>query len=243
MSAPMPATSLDSLAAGLRDAVREAAVARQGFALATELAVLRRDLENVTAPIHACTSVLEDAPQLELAAEQREGLADRRAWVAAQLEKVRAALADDPGSLRRGELWRETRRATGTLAKELEAARAEAYAAFLAGFAAGDAELLAALPATTDAVRDYRAAIAAFEEHRRRPPESPADVTAAAAAGRRLAALREQVEQEAVPPAFQPQWRALRGGGLPLDELTPDFRAWLDEHDHTRSVVLTYLTS
>lgn len=243
MSEPAQASALDDLSEELVSSVRRAAAAVADASLVAQLGRMRGDLDGATRPISECMTVLLDSPLIELSNEQADLLSQRRAWVTSQIAKVREALAADPASLRKGSLWRETKQAVETIESELVDARAASYAHLLDHFAAGDRELLETLPPQTPGKRDYQEAIEAFEAARERLPSSVEDTAEATAAGRRLQKLREQVESDAVPEKFQEQWRALRADGLALGALTPEFRAWLDEHGLARSVVLRYRAS
>jgi len=230
---------LDDLAHELAASVRRASSAAADAQLVAQLDVMRSAIEAATGPIAECMSVLMGSPLLDVPEEQGT-LAERKAWVAAQIEKLREAFASDPGSIRKGNLWRETKNAFEKLRDELLDARAASYESLLDGFAAGDRELLQTLPPRTAGTPEYREAIENFDVFRQRLPGTVEEVAKAAAAGRRLRALREQVESAAVPAEFQEQWRALREDRLALSKLTPEFRGWLDEHSLSHSVVLRY---
>lgn len=231
---------LDELAHELAASVRRASSAAADAQLVAQLDVMRSAIEAATGPIAECMSVLMGSPLLNVPEEQSATLAERKEWVAAQIEKLREAFASDPGSIRKASLWRDTKNAFEKLRDELLNARAASYESLVDGFAAGDRELLQTLPPRTAGTREYREAIENFNLIRGRLPGTVEDVAKAAAAGRRLRALREQVESAAVPAEFQEQWRALRADGLALSKLTPEFRGWLDEHSLSRSVVLEY---
>ena len=127
--------------------------------------------------------------------------------------------------------------------ERLVEARGLAYVAFLDQFPAGDRELFESLP-DLPGVREYGEAIDGFERERERLPRTVEDVARAAAAGRRLAERRDHVENEAVPPgSCRDAWRALRGEGFPLPELSEQLRAWLEERDLAGSVLLRYRSS
>jgi type II secretory pathway component PulJ len=175
-----------------------------------------------------------------MTAEQTTEVAERQRWLQAQIEKVHAALEKQPEKIRRGELWKETKRAMDALRTSLEMARASNYDALLAGYAEGDHELLDSLPAGTSGVTEYRTALNVFERVRDRAPQTPHDVATAEAAARRLKEIRERVEADAVPSDFRTQWRSLRGAGIPLSALTPEFRQWLEEHGVAENVMVVY---
>ena len=239
MMAEVATPELDSLASELEQRVRHAAAARSGAALAAQFETMRSELESATSEIEECLTVLLDSPSLELPGAP-EDLEQRKAWVAEQLGAVRTKLAENPAAIRQGDLWRSFKRAIETLRSELVEARALAYATFLDQFPAGDRELFESLPPEIPGVREYGEAIDGFERARDRLPRTVEEVARAAAAGRRLAERRDHVENEAVPPEFRDDWRALRGEGLALPELSEPLRAWLEEHDLAGSVLLRY---
>lgn len=234
-----PAT-LDRLAAELVAKVRRASAAQTGAALAAQFDGMRRHVDTASTEIAECAEVVTKSPLLRIAKEQRETLESRRSWVESQIARVRSVLEEDPGAVRQGAVWRETKQAIEALRDELVLARASGYAALLEEFVAADRQLLQSVPPATAALREYRTAIDALELIADRPPRSIDDVAKAAAAGRRLRELRERVERDAVPGEFQEEWRALRANGLPLAALSDEFRAWLDSHGITKSIVLTY---
>ncbi len=229
---------LDRQTESLREAVSRASGARADAALLAQFDAMKGAINDATTVIAESMSVLLDSAALELPSDTAASLEERRKWVSAQVAKMRSEITDDPSRVKQGNTWRETRRAFQTLATELEEARALAYDGLLAKFDGDDQQLLATLPPGTPGTPAYRAAIQDFDQLADRTPRSPQEVTEAAAAGRRLVKLREQVESEAVPSEFQEQWRAVRGDGLPLAEITNEFRAWLDSRGLSGSVVL-----
>lgn len=231
--------TLDALAAELVQEVERAAAARAQAGLVAEFDGMRTDVEAVLAPISEA-AVVFDSPHLALTAEQKAEVSERQRRLAAQLEKVQAALGQQPEKVRRGELWKETKRAMEALRASLESVRATNYEALLAAFADGDHDLLDSLPSGTPGVNEYRIALNAFERVREQAPQTPQDVATAEAAARRLKDIRERVEADAVPSAFRAQWRALRGAGIPLAALTPEFRQWLEEHGVAENVMIVY---
>lgn len=229
---------LDLLAGALHDAVERASGARSDAALLAQFDAMRGDVDDAARKISESMSVLLDSGTLEMPADTKTALEERRRWVSAQVATIRSAIIEDPARVKQGKAWRETRQAFQTLESELAEARAVAYHEMLAQFSRDDRQLLDTLPPGTPGVPAYRTAIQDFDQLADRLPRSPQEVTEAAAAGRRLAKLREQVETEAVPPEHQEQWRAVRGDGLALAEITNEFRAWLDSRGLARSVVL-----
>ncbi len=231
--------ALDALAAGLVQEVERAAAARAQAGLVAEFDGMRADVEAVIAPI-SDAAVVFDSSHLALTAEQEADVSEKQRWLAAQLEKVHAALDKQPEKIRRGDIWKDTKRAVEALRASLESARATNYEALLGSFADGDHDLLDSLPSGTPGVNDYRIALNAFERVRERAPQTPQDAVTAEAAARRLKEIRERVEADAVPSAFRAQWRALRGAGIPLAALTPEFRQWLEEHGVAENVMVVY---
>jgi hypothetical protein len=231
--------ALDQLADDLRASVRRATAARAEAGLVAQFDGMRADVEGAIEPIREGLSVL-NAPELSLNAEATSQVRARREWLQTQLEKVRAGLEKDPSSIRRGGLWRETKKAIDTLGEELSNIRLEAYNAMLAPYSERDLELLDSLPPGTSGVDEYRTALRAYENALDRVPSTPAEVAAADQAGRRLREIRERVEAAAVPAEFSEQWRALRGSGLGLTELTDEFRDWLATQGLNANVVLVY---
>jgi hypothetical protein len=231
--------TLDSLAAELVREVDRATAARAQAGLVAEFDGMRTDVEAEIAPISEA-AVVFDSSHIALTAEQRAELSERQQWLAAQLDKVRSALDKQPEKIRRGDVWKETKRALQALRASLEGARVTNYEDLLAQFADGDHDLLDSLPAGTPGVNEYRVALNAFERVRERLPQTAQDVAIAEAAAGRLKEIRERVEADAVPDAFRSQWRALRGAGIPLASLTPDFRVWLEEHGVAENVMVVY---
>lgn len=230
---------LDQLASELRTTVRRASAARQEAGLVAQFDGMRADVEAAIQPVRDGLSVL-DAPELQVGEDVIAQIRSRREWVQAQLEKVRVALDKDPTSIRRGELWRETKKAIEALRGDLGQVQAEAYTLMLAQYAERDAELLESLPPGTAGLAEYRSALRAYESAVDTVPANPAEVAQADAAGRSLQEVRERVEAAAVPAEHRDEWRALRGSGLPLRELTPEFREWLTQQGLDSSVLLVY---
>ena len=230
---------LDELTSGLQASVRRAVAGRTQAGLFAEFDTMRDELETAVGPIGEALAVL-GATEMPVGAETRALLDSRRAGLVEQLAKVRETLTHDPAKVRQGTLWRTTRQAIAALRSEALAARDVAFQALLAPFADGDRELADSLPPGTEGLAAYRAALLAFEELAERPPRTAADVAHAAGAGRRLKSLRERVEAGAVPEAFRDYWRELRGAGMPITRLTPEFRAWLDERGLAGNIVVRY---
>jgi hypothetical protein len=230
--------ALDELAAKLRGSVRRAVAGREQAGLVAQFDAMRREVEDALEPIDEALAALA-APELSLDEEAATELASRRESVRGQLDNLREALAEDPAMIRQGNVWRATREAIVALKKQAVDVRAEAYRAMLASYADGDRELAESLPPGTAGLAEYRAALRAFEGLVERVPRSAAEVGRAANVGRRLQTLREEVEG-AVPEPFRIQWRDLRGTGLPLTRLTPEFRVWLDERGLAANVVARY---
>ena len=235
----MTSGALDALAAELVQEVERATAARAQAGLVAEFDGMRTDVETLIVPISEAAVVFESS-HLALTAEQKAEFSARQQWLAAQIEKVNAALEKQPEKIRRGEIWKEMKRAMEALRASLESARAANYEALLAGYADGDHDLLDSLPSGTPGVTEYRTALNAVERVRERAPQTPQDVATAEAAARRLKEIRERVEAAAVPSEFRAQWRSLRGAGIPLAALTPAFRQWLEEHGVAENVMVVY---
>jgi hypothetical protein len=231
---------LDVLARDLQEAVERAARARQNAALIAQFETMQREISDHTARIGTVLPIVLDSPHFALTIDRRTELDDRRQAVRRQMRQVRDVLARDPLQVRQGSLWRDAKSSAAALANELEAALADAYRELLATFDGDDERLLDSLPPGTPGAAEYRTAIRDFETISERAPESLADVTRAVAAGRRLTALRDKLDAESIPAQFQTQWRALRGQGLQLDDITPEFSTWLRERGLARSVVAVY---
>lgn len=230
---------LDDLATQLSAAVSQAVVGRKQAGLVAQFDGIRSELENAAGPIGEALGVLE-AAELEVDEETADRLAERREVVRRKFEQIREALADEPETIRRGTLWRDTRQVITALQGHAVTVRAEAYRRMLESYADGDGELADSLPPNTEGLADYRAALRHFEEMAESTPRSANEVARGADAGRRLKDMRERVEARAVPERFRDQWRELRGPGLPVTRLTPEFRAWLDERGVAANVVLHY---
>jgi hypothetical protein len=230
---------LDQLASELSTTVRRASAAREEAGLVAQFDGMRADVEAAIQPIRDGLSVLE-APELQVSDDAMAQVRSRREWVQAQLAKVRTALEKDPTSIRRGELWRETKKAIEALRGDLRNVQADAYNAMLTQYAERDGELLDSLPPGTTGLVEYRSALGAYERAVERLPTTPTEVAAADAAGRRLREIRERVEAAAVPADLRDQWRALRGSGLPLRELTPEFKEWLSGQGLDASALVVY---
>jgi hypothetical protein len=230
---------LDDLVSELSASVRLAVVGRKQAGLVAEFEGMRSDLENAAGPIGEVLVVLE-VPDLALDEETVERLAARREVVRRRFEQVREALADEPAAIRRGTLWRDTRQAVIGLRGDAVAARAEAYRTLLEPYSDGDRDLANSLPPNTKDLDEFRKVLNQYEATVERIPRSANEVAQAAATGRKLKEIRERVEAGAVPEAFRVQWRDLRGPGLPVRRLTPEFRAWLDERGLAANVLLHY---
>lgn len=231
--------ALDQLADDLQMSVRRATAARAEAGMVAQFDGMRADVEGAIQPIREGLSVLE-APELHVSPEITSQLKARREWLQAQLDKVGTALEKDPSSIRRGELWRETKKAIQTLRTDLLNVRSAAFSAMLAPYSERDQELMESLPPGTTGLTEYRSALSAYETALERLPTTAAEVAVADAAGRRLREIRERVEAAAVPAEFREQWRALRGAGLGLTDLTPEFSDWLAEPGLDVNVVLVY---
>ena len=231
---------LDDLTANLAAAVREASAARAGAALVAQYDTMRRQVEGAAEEIGLCMAALADPEVLQLPDDLQAALEERVAWLNAQIDKTREAVAQDPERVRQGSLWRDTRRAMDTLREELAAATRKAYESLLDEYAGDDQRLLGTLPPETPGARDYRVAIDRFEAVRDEMPASVEDVRRAIAVGRRIQELRERVEADAVPQEFQHHWRLVRGQGLPLAAFTDEFREWLTERGLAQHTVLRY---
>jgi len=230
---------LDDLATQLSTAVRKAVVGRKQAGLVAQFDGMRSALENAAGPIGEALAVLE-APEFELDEETGNRLAARRQALGLKFEQVREALAAEPEALRRGALWRDTREAITALQGGAMAARAETYRTLLEPYADGDRDLADSLPPDTQDLDEFRKVLSQYEAAVERMPRSADEVARAVATGRRLKEIRERVEARAVPERFRDQWRYLRGPGLPVTGLTPEFRAWLDERGLAANVVLHY---
>jgi hypothetical protein len=238
MTTETPGRSLDVLAAELKTVASRAKTAAADASLTSELETMSGEAHAAAAPIAQATNVLHDSPRITLKPNEASELDRRRQWLLDQLERVRQQFHDDPAKIRRGPLWKDTKRAIEHLRQELFRLRDEHYQALLADYPDDDGEHLRSLPPHTTGLDDYVRAIDAFERGLANPPASAADVDRAVTAGERLRDYRTQVESEAVPAEFRIHWRQLRGGGLALSELTEELRAWLSEHGHEDEVVL-----
>lgn len=231
--------TLDQLADEVRASVRRATAARAEAGLIAQFDGMRADVEAAIEYIREGVSVLE-APELGVSTAAKSQVQARREWLAAQLQKIQAALEKDPNSIRRGALWRDTKKAMEKLREDLSNVRFDAYNAMLARYAEGDSELLDSLPPGTTGLDEYRRALSAYEKARDRMPGTVEEVAGADNAGRRLQEIREEVEAAAVPDALRDQWRDLRASGLALAEMTEEFRDWLATQGLDTNVVLVY---
>lgn len=238
MTTDAPNRSLDELAAELESVAKRAKAATADASLTAELATMGGEAVAVTLPIAEATSVLYDSARITLKPSEASELDRRRRWLGDQLERVLEQLHEDPTKIRRGTLWKDTKRAIEHLRQELTKLRDEHYQALLAEYPDDDGEHLRSLPPHTTSLDEYVRAIDAFERVVANPPTSPDDVDRAVTAGERLRDCRAQVESEAVPAEFRIQWRQLRGGGLALSELTEELRSWLLAHGIEDEVVL-----
>jgi hypothetical protein len=235
----MTASRLDDLAAELAREVRDASGARADAEVAAAFDGMTSDVNVVASEIEQHARLLRGGSSLSVPAGFPGELAERTLWVNAQIKKIRETIESDPMRVRQGNLWRETQRAFRTLSSELAETVDAAYSALMDTFRGDDREVLETLPPGISDAHDYRVAIAAFEGVAEARPTTAAEVTDAAAVGRRLVALREQVEAQAVPVEFREQWRRVRTSGLPLDDVTEPFTAWLRERGLANSTVLT----
>jgi hypothetical protein len=231
---------LDELSEALLREVRSAAGARAGAEVAAAFDGMTKELNNLAEQLESYGAVVSGRTPLAFATTFGDTLSERRAWVDAQLEKVRVHLADDPMKVKQGKLWAETQRAVNTLRDDLAVAIDEAYVEVLAPFQGDDRRILETLPPGTPGVAAYRDAIEEFERLAEVRPSTPEEVTRATAVGRRMQRQREEVEAQAVPAEFSEQWRLLRTTGLPLTEMTDAFSAWLRERGFANSAVVTF---
>ncbi|MGO9791890.1 MAG: hypothetical protein ACLP8S_21015 [Solirubrobacteraceae bacterium] len=238
MTTEAPERSLDDLTAELEAVVKRAVAATADASLTAELDTMGNDLVAATDPIGQAISVLFDSPQVKLKVNQVAELDRKRNALGSQLAAVDAQLQLDPSTIRRGTLWRDTKRAIDNLRQSLAELRDEVYQTLLAEYPDEDREQLRSLPPHTIGLVDYERAINAFELVFSTSPRSPADLASAIAAGERLRDRRAQVESEAVPVEHRARWRQLRGTGLPLSDLSEDFHGWLKEHGIEDDVLL-----
>lgn len=231
---------LDELAEGLLREVRSAAGARAGAEVAAAFDGMTRELNSLAEQLESYGAVVSGRSPLTFTATFSDTLSERKAWVDAQLEKIRVVLADDPMKVKQGKLWAEMQRAAKTLRDDLAVAIDEAYVEVLMPFRGDDRRILETLPPRTPGVAAYRKAIEEFERLAEVRPSTPEEVTQAAALGRRMQRQREEVEAQAVPTEFSEQWRLLRTTGLPLTDMTDAFSAWLRERGLAGSAVVSF---
>jgi hypothetical protein len=242
MTTETPKRSLDELAAELEAVAKRAKAATADAALTAELTAMGADAQTATPPVAQAMSVLYDCTQISLTASEVSELERRRGWLGDQLTAVLGQFHEDPTKIRRGPLWRDTKRAIEHLRQELFRLRDEHYQTLLAEYPDDDAEHLRSLPPHTTGLDEYTRAIDAFERTLASPPHNCADVERAVAEGERLRDYRAQVESAAVPDEFRTQWRKLRGAGLSLHEFTSEFHDWLSERGIDDDVVLRLRT-
>jgi hypothetical protein len=238
MALEPPSRSLDALAAELEAVAKRAKAAAADASLTAELDTMAGEAETATQPIAEATSVLYDSAWITLEPNEASELDRRRQWLRDQLEGVLEQFHEDPTKIRRGTLWRDTKRAIEHLRQELFTLRDEHYRALLAGYPDDDGEHLRSLPPHTTGLDEYVRAIDAFERARTITPRTPDDVDHAVAVGERLRDRRAQIESETVPAEFRAQWRQLRSAGLSLDDFSAEFHAWLAERGIEEDVVL-----
>ena len=238
MPGETPGRSLDELAGELEAVVKRAKAATADASLTAELDTMGGEALVATQPIAEAMSVIYDSPQITLKPSAASELDRRRQWLADRLVAVDAQFREDPTKIRRGALWRDTRKAIDQLQQGLFDLRDELYEALLAEYPDDDREQLRSLPPHTTGIQEYARAIDAFERSHSTPPRNPADVASAIAVGERLRDCRARVESEAVPVEFRAQWRQLRGAGMVLSGLTNEFHAWLSARGIEDDVVL-----
>lgn len=237
MTAP---SRLDELAEELHREVRHAAGARADAEVAAAFDGMTNALNTVAGQLESYGAVVAGRSPLKFPPTFVQSLGERKAWVDAQVKKVRDVIAEDPMKVRQGKLWSETHRAATTMRNDLAEAIDEAYRQVLEPFRGDDRDILETLPPSTPGVAEYRDAIHTFNRFAEARPTSPEDVTMAVAAGRRMQRHREEVEAQAVPAEFADQWRLLRTTGLPLTEMTDGFSSWLRERGFASLTVVTF---
>jgi hypothetical protein len=238
MATETPSRSLDDLAAELEAVARRAKAATANASLSAELTTMTGEAQTATQPLAEATNVLYECPRITLKPSEVSELDRRRNWLGDQLTAVLAQFHDDPTKIRRGALWRDTKRAIEHLRQELFRLRDEHYQMLLVDYPDDDREHLRSLPPDTAGFDEYVRAIDAFERMFASPPRNCADVERGVAAGERLRDCRAQVESATVPVEFRAQWRQLRTTGLSLHEFTSEFHDWLTERGIDDDVVL-----
>ena len=239
MEASAPLRSIDELSTELSAAVARAVAANADAAVAAAFDKMSADVEAVAAAVAEARNVLYGAHDLALEADERADLEARRDALAQRIQAVRAQFATEPTAIRRGALWREAKVAYDALSVALQTHRDVAYQRLLDPFAQEDRQQLVTLPHGTPGVeclpagdRGVRSwcATRPLALHRISTGPSPWD--------ERLAELRAQTEQDAIPAEHRSTWRQLLGSGLPLDELNDEFRQWLRTRDLEKNIVV-----
>ena len=145
-------------------------------------------------------------------------------------------LVAEPDALRTGPAWKAFAASAKTVGDKVYELRTEASKRLVAEHPRPSQSAAATLVAGDPKRAEYAEALRDYDESLQERFESRVQVLRFVRSAERAQTLADEIERRAVPEEHRERWARLVARRLPLDELTPDFRAWLDAEGHLTRV-------
>ena len=227
---------MSELAGRLRASMARADLARSDDQDARAFTRLSAEVAKRQAQLDRATLFLGADACMTLADEEEKSL--REALRVAREAGKHAAqiLVAEPDALRTGPAWKAFAASAKTVGDKLYELRSEASRRLIAEHPRPPQAAATTLVAGDPKRTEYAQALRDYDEALRESFESRAQVSLFVRNAKRARALADEIERRAVPEEHRERWTLLVARRLPLDELTPDFRAWLEVEGHLARV-------
>lgn len=233
---PDPIETLPELAGRLRASIVRADLARSDDQDAKAFTRLTAEVVKRQDQLKDASLFFGADPRLELTDDESGSLRDAIRIARDAGEHAASVLVVEPNALRTGPAWKALDASAKSVGEKIYDLRAEASARLVAQHARPADSVATSLVAGDPKRIEYVQALRDYDEAARESFESRAQVSAFVRSAARAQTLAEEIERRGVPAEHRERWALLVARRLPLDELTPGFREWLETEGHLARV-------